>query len=155
MLPVTLARVPHHTKESINEKIRVETEDRVAACRSAGPAAISARLHELREEWDIDRACELHGGIVAVGGATLGAAVDKRFFAIPVVIGASLIAGALFGWSPQYAILRRLGFRTAGEIERERTQLLAIAAESDGGRSVFARSRLEEDLDELRLDDVP
>ena len=131
MLPVTLSRVPHHTSRNLNEKIRLSTEARVAAAREGGPDAISARLAELREEWDIDRACELHGGAVAIAGAALSG-VNKKFLAIPAVVGASLVLGALFGWSPQFAILRRLGFRTAGEIERERNQLLAALAPGDG-----------------------
>ncbi|HEY4223069.1 MAG TPA: DUF2892 domain-containing protein [Myxococcota bacterium] len=123
MLPVTLARVPHRTSNEINAKIRNETERRVDDACTSGADAVHDRLHELREEWDIDRAVELHGGAVAIAGTAL-AFVNKRFLALPIAVGASLALGALFGWSPQYAVLRRFGCRTAGEIERERHLLL-------------------------------
>jgi len=155
VLPVTLARVPHHTKQSINEKIRVETESRVAQAVEDGPEGVSGRLAELRAEWDIDRAAELHGGIAAIGGSALALTVSKKFFAIPMIIGASLVLGALFGWSPQYAILRRLGFRTAGEIERERNQLLSGGdGTANAGGKRATRGALGGDVDPLGGGDV-
>jgi hypothetical protein len=58
----------------------------------------------------------------------------------------------MFGWSPQIAVLRRLGFRTLGEIERERRQLIA-AAEAHGAHAQSGLPPADDaDLDDL--DDI-
>ena len=149
MLPVTLARVSHHTSPAINTKIRMATEERVSTARSSGKEAVHDRLAALRQEWDIERAVEVHSGAVALAGAVL-ASVNKRFLAIPIAVGASLLLGALFGWSPQYAVLRRLGFRTAGEIERERNQLLGRGAGAEEEGETIALDDIEFDTAPLR-----
>jgi hypothetical protein len=124
MFPVTQARVAHHTRPAVNERIRVETEERVRAAAMHGPDEVSARLKAVREEWDIDRVVEATAGGLALAGCAL-AAVDRRWLLVPTACALTLVQHALFGWSPLGSVLRRLDVRTAGEIERERTLLVA------------------------------
>ena len=123
MLPATEARVPQQTAEHVNREIRRRTETNVARVVADGPGAIARRLVELDSEWDIERLLETNAGTAVVIGCVLGATVDRRFFALPAIVGAFLVQHALQGWCPPLPVFRRMGVRTTGEIEDERRML--------------------------------
>lgn len=139
MLPSTTARVPLHTPQRYNDAIRHQTEANVARLAAAGPEAIEQRLRELDHEWDIERTLEANASTVALLGLGLGAFVDRRFFVLPALVGGFLLQHALQGWCPPVPIFRRLGIRTATEIDEERYALKALRGdfrslpESNGG----------------------
>jgi hypothetical protein len=118
-------RVPLHTDEHINRRIRREM---AASIRyfAANPGQIRQRLRELDVEWDIERAIETNASTLAFAGVVLGATSDRRWLLLPALVTAFLLQHALQGWCPPVPILRRLGFRTANEIEEERTALKAL-----------------------------
>jgi hypothetical protein len=126
MIPTTVARVPQHTAQSANDAIRRETEQNIARLRHAGPTTIERRLRELDEEWDIERVLEANAATAVLVGTTLGATVNRKFFALPAIVGAFLLQHAVQGWCPPLPVFRRLGFRTASEIDRERFALKAL-----------------------------
>ncbi len=126
MLPSTVERVPRHSPEAANAAIRRQTEENVARTAAAGRAAIDRRLAELDREWDIERTLEANAAGVSLLGSALGFAVDRRFFALPVVVAGFLLQHALQGWCPPVPVFRRLGFRTASEIDYERNALKAL-----------------------------
>jgi hypothetical protein len=126
----TRQRVPAHTDDSVNERIRHETEERVQFL-SEHPREIGRRLTELDEEWDIERAIEANAAALAFAGVTLGATRDKRWLVLPALVTAFLFQHAIQGWCPPVPILRRLGFRTAYEIEEERRALQALRGDFD------------------------
>ena len=131
MFPSTTERVPRHTRAAYNEAIRRQTEESVALCAAAGPAAIDRRLAELDREWDIERTLEANAATVSLIGSALGFAVDRRFFALPVVVAGFLLQHALQGWCPPVPLFRHLGFRTATEIDHERYALKALRGDFD------------------------
>jgi len=126
MFPTTVDRVPLHTTQSANNAIRRQTEQNIARLRHAGPSAIQRRLEELDAEWDIERVLEANAATAVLVGTTLGATVDRRFFALPAVVAGFLLQHAVQGWCPPLPVFRRLGFRTSTEIERERYALKAL-----------------------------
>jgi hypothetical protein len=126
MIPSTVDRVPLHTTDSANERIRRQTEQSVTRLRHAGGRAIERRLNELDEEWDIERVLEANAASAVLVGTCLGATVDRRFFALPAVVAAFLLQHAVQGWCPPLPVFRRLGFRTAAEIDYERYALKAL-----------------------------
>lgn len=126
MLPSTVERVAVHTAEAINERIRRQTEENVERFRDAGPAAIEQRLEELDREWDIERTLEANAATACLAGLTLGATVDRRWYFFPAFVAGFLLQHALQGWCPPLPIFRRLGIRTAYEIESERYALKAL-----------------------------
>src|SRR3954464_15293298 len=126
MIPTTVDRVPNQTSASVNERIRRQTEQNIEQIKRAGPAAIARRLAELNAEWDIERTLEANAATVSLIGVTLGATVDRRWFALPAVVGAFLLQHAVQGWCPPLPVFRRLGFRTASEIDYERYALKAL-----------------------------
>ncbi len=126
MLPSTVARVPEHTAEHVNEEIRHQMEERVARLAAAGPEAVAERLQQLDHEWDIERTLEANAATLTAVGAGLTLLVDRRFAVIPLVVGGFLLQHAVQGWCPPVPIFRRHGFRTQYEIEQERYALKAL-----------------------------
>jgi hypothetical protein len=126
MIPSTVERVPQHTAEVINERIRRQTEQNVARYAYSTPKAIEQRLTELDREWDIERTLEANAATASLVGLTLGATVHRRFFLLPTLVAGFLLQHAVHGWCPPLPILRRLGFRTASEIDAERYALKAL-----------------------------
>ena len=126
MIPSTIDRVPHNTAAHINERIRLETRDRVARCAAGGPRAIENRLAELEREWDVERTLEANAASASLAGLILGATSDQRWFVLPAVVAGFLLQHAVQGWCPPLPILRRLGIRTSYEIDYERYALKAL-----------------------------
>lgn len=128
-MPSTRSRVPAHTSQSVNEQIRQATEQRVQYL-SEHPDEIPSQLKQLDDEWDIERAIEANAATLAFAGVALGAQ-DRRWLLLPAVVTAFLFQHAVQGWCPPVPILRRLGFRTAYEIEEERRALQAARGDFD------------------------
>jgi hypothetical protein len=143
MIPSTVERVPHHTAEHVNERIRQETEERVARIASAGREAIERRLAELDHEWDIERTLEANAATLSVAGAALALTSDRRFALVPLVVCSFLLQRAMQGWCPPLPLFRRLGVRTQLEIDYERYALKSLrgdfrnlpSSEGDGTRA--------------------
>lgn len=118
-------RVPSNTDDAINRRIQADIEQRIAYY-GEHPGGIGARLAELDREWDIERAIEANAATVALTGCVLGATVDRRWLVLPAIVSAFLLQHAVQGWCPPVPVLRRLGFRTADEINQERYALKAL-----------------------------
>jgi hypothetical protein len=133
-----MRRVPANTSQQVNEQIRRRTESSVARFAQAGPAAINRRLAELEREWDIERCVETMAPAFTLIGMGLGLTVSRRWFALPLVAQGFFLQHALQGWCPPIPFLRRLGVRTVGEIDEERSALKALRGDY---RDVPADSR--------------
>ena len=118
-------RVQNQTQPSINERIKAETRRKIDYY-SDHPAEIPRRLLELDEEWDIERALETASAVFSLTGLTLGIVRRRSWLLLPLAIQAFFLQHSLQGWCPPLPILRRLGFRTQSEIDRERNALLDI-----------------------------
>ncbi|MGE0644476.1 MAG: hypothetical protein AB7P24_12480 [Nitrospira sp.] len=125
MIPTT-TRVEQHTDRAINEQIQRRTEQRLAAAARQGEDDIDRRLEELDQEWDMERTLEANAATIALLGLGLGALVNRRFFMIPAVVAGFLLQHAVQGWCPPVPVFRRLGIRTAREIDLERYGLKAL-----------------------------
>jgi len=135
----TVNRVPLHSAANVNQRILEQTEADVRRF-GASRASIDDRLRELDEEWDIERLLEPNASALAFAGVALGVAVDKRWLALPALVTAFLFQHAVQGWCPPLPILRRLGYRTAREIEIERVALKRLRGDF-GAANFVAGSR--------------
>lgn len=126
MFPKTVERVERNTADHVNERIEQETLAHIHEYRSAHPSRIHQRLRELDSEWDIERCLETAAPTFSLIGLALGVTKDRRFLIIPAVVQAFFLQHALQGWCPPLPVLRRLGFRTTKEIDRERNALKAL-----------------------------
>lgn len=122
MVPASTDRVPSQTADAINRRLRREAEERVAYF-AEHPERIGSRLAELDREWDVERTLEANAASLAFAGVVLGFSADRRWLALPAVVTAFLFQHATQGWCPPLPVLRRLGFRTRHEIEKERYAL--------------------------------
>jgi hypothetical protein len=129
-IPGSAERVPLHTAEEFNRRIADDIMARVHYL-AARPEKIDDRLSELDREWDIERSLEANASALAFTGLVLGAGGRRRWLALPALVSAFLFQHAVQGWCPPLPILRRLGFRTAQEIERERYALKAVRGDFD------------------------
>ncbi len=153
MIPTTVDRVPEHTARHVNEEIRRRTREEVARVASRGPEAIDRRLEELDREWDIERTLEANAATVALVGLGLGTIVDRRFLLLPAAVAGFLLQHAVQGWCPPMAVFRRVGVRTAGEIDEERYALKAIRGDFRGvsGGGVQEPASIDRALEAARL----
>lgn len=122
----TARRVSDHTSPEVNRRIQQQTRARVDQLAEEGPVAIERRLKALDEEWDIERCLETGAASLSLVGAALGATVDRKWFLLPAGVAAFLLQHALQGWCPPLPVFRRLGVRTADEINDERVKLKAL-----------------------------
>jgi hypothetical protein len=130
--PSTVERVPLHTASEYNQRIWQQTEANVARYSQMGDEAIDRRLKELEEEWDIERVLEANAASVALVGLALGATVDRRLFVLPALVAGFLLQHAVQGWCPPISLFRRMGVRTATEIDEERYALKALRGDFRG-----------------------
>ncbi|HWM47969.1 MAG TPA: hypothetical protein VNR11_13780 [Xanthobacteraceae bacterium] len=121
----TRTRVPSHTADEVNRRIARDIENSVRYF-ALHPDEIPERLRELDEEWDIERAIEANAAALAFTGVALAASGRRRWLMLPALVTGFLFQHAIQGWCPPVPILRRLGFRTAYEIEHERKALQAL-----------------------------
>jgi hypothetical protein len=123
MISDTVGRVTEHTSEDVNQRIEDRTRQRISAMAHD---PIKARLEELDREWDIERCVETGSSALTITGLLLGTTVSKRWFLLSAVVQGFFMQHALQGWCPPVPVLRRLGVRTAQEIEAERCALKAL-----------------------------
>lgn len=121
--PPTTSRVERNTDDEINSRIERETLASLSLASQGGPAAIERRLRELDQEWDVERVLEANASTLVVLTLTLGLAASRKFLGVTLLVGGFLLQHAIQGWCPPIPVLRRLGVRTAREIEIERTAL--------------------------------
>ncbi len=124
MLSNTVRRVPDHTDRAVNERILEDTARRVLHY-AAHRGDIDRRLRQLDGEWDIERLLEANAATVSLIGLFAG------WHRLSMVVAAFLLQHAVQGWCPPMPLFRRLGVRTAREIELERIALKALRGDFD------------------------
>jgi hypothetical protein len=132
-------RVRRHTREHINQSIDDEI-NRSIAWHADHPEHIDARLAELDDEWDVERALEANAATLALTGTVLGMTVDRKWHALPLVVTAFLLQHAVQGWCPPLPVMRQLGVRTRGEIDREKYALKMLRGDFDDVTGATART---------------
>jgi hypothetical protein len=125
VIPATSKRVLLHTSDQSNQRIRTRTLESIEHYRR-NPDRIEQRLQELDEEWDVERALEVNGSVLAGAGIALAARFSRWWLLLPGAVVSFCLQHALQGWYPPLPVFRRLGLRTQREIDDERTALKAI-----------------------------
>jgi hypothetical protein len=123
-------RARRHTARSVLRRIDDDTLDHLMEVE-AKPETINRRLEALDREWDIDRTIEAEAAAVGLIGLALGTFVRPAVLALPAAVGAALFLFGVRGMYPLLPIFRRLGIRTAREIQRERYAVKALRGDFD------------------------
>ena len=129
---IDVDRVRANTARDVNEEIDSRIDESIQLYRVKGVTDILQRLYELEREWDIERMLEMMASSFSLTGLALDRTKNKRWFIFPTIVLSFLLLHAVQGWCPPLSILRRLGFRTREEIDRELYALKAVLVE---GRS--------------------
>lgn len=118
-------RARRHTASSVLRRIDADALDHLMAVANQ-PETASRRLEALDREWDIDRTIEAEAATLGLVGLALGTFVRPAFLALPATVGAAVFLFGTRGLYPLLPLFRRLGIRTAREIERERYAVKAL-----------------------------
>lgn len=122
-------RVRRSTSSAINAEIDRRTQANIRHFSGLGRQQVIQRIGELEREWDIERILETNAATLALTGLVLGLTVNRKWLWLPGVVLPFLLQHGLQGWCPPLPILRRLGVRTRGEIDREKYALLETLQE--------------------------
>ncbi|MDD5578010.1 MAG: hypothetical protein PHY16_01860 [Methylobacter sp.] len=121
----SLDRVRSSTAAHVNEEIDHQTDINIQRYKVKNKAEILERIKMLDKEWDVERVLEVNASTLALTGLALGLTVNRKWFLLPSIVLPFLLQHGLQGWCPPLPILRRLGIRTRGEIDREKYALKA------------------------------
>ena len=125
-------RVRRHTSAPRLEEQEQRLEESIRLYYGQPDAVITDRLRELDREWSMERWIETNASTLALTGIVLGLTVDRKWFALPLVVTAFLLQHAIQGWCPPVPVLRRFGIRTRGEIDREKYALKLLRGDFTG-----------------------
>jgi len=117
--------VRENTPPRINRKVDIEIREHLNQYYN-DPSKIDKRLCELDSEWDIERVFQLNAAIFSLMGLWHGLTRHRLWLILPLAAASFLASHTIEGWCPPVALLRRLGFRTRQEIEKERYALKTI-----------------------------
>ena len=123
MVAPPVEKIGNGSESRIKEQIRGETSERLAKYENANPHDLTYRLVELDQEWDVERILQFGFSSMVLGGITLSKLSNKKWIVFPCLAAGFLMQQLVAGWCPPFLVLRRLGFRTAAEINRERMAL--------------------------------
>lgn len=122
MNSATAQRISPQSVVRVNPRNRVQMNRRLEYYQQH-KEEIGRRLAELDREWDIDRTVNANLSLLAFTGMLKSLEVGRK----PLFLTAGCIAlqlqHAIQGSSPPARLFRRMGFRTAAEIEEERHSL--------------------------------
>ena len=133
-------RVRRNTAPEILERIDHQIEENVRYYSAQPDHVINRRIRELQEEWSIERWLELNASTIGFTTAIL-ALINRKFGVLTCAALGFFLGHAIQGWDPPLPLLRRLGIRTRGEIDREMYALKVIRGDFQG----FTLERQEAD----------
>jgi len=117
-----LDRVRANTNPEVLQAIDARIEERIRFYATQPKEAISEHIQELDREWDIERFLQTNAAALALTGLLFGLMRRKWLLLTGGVLG-FLLQHAIQGWCPPIPLLRRMGVRTRGEIDREKYAL--------------------------------
>jgi hypothetical protein len=124
IFPQTTKKAAYRTSEKSNQDIRDKTICHIDNYIQKDETVLSDRIHKLNYEWDIERLLETNAAAAVLLASIMGYRKQKCCsFLFTGTIGFFLLQHALQGWCPPLSVIRKLGVRTAEEIQEEKTAL--------------------------------
>lgn len=136
-------RVRENTPATLNATIDRKTIEHLRDYADRSPEEISGRIQELAQEWDTERVLEANASIIAFTGLLLGIFINANWFWLTGIVLPFLFQHAVQGWCPPLPVIRWMGVRTRGEIDREKYALKVLRGDfgsvSGSGEGIFDR----------------
>jgi len=143
ILPATTQRVATYTNPDINKMIRSNTLENLMCLEDANEEELTRRIRMLNSEWDTERFVEAKAAVCVMGCSLFGIAKSKYWSFLTLIAATFLLQHALLGWCPSAPVMRKLGIRTAEEINQEKIVLKTL-------RKDFAHVKLNDAEDLLK-----
>jgi hypothetical protein len=137
-------RVRRHTSRRTNARIDADIAGTIEAFSAKTEGAITQRIDQLDQEWDIERILETNASTLALLGVGLAATVNRKWLALSAGVLSFLLLHGVHGWCPPLPALRRAGVRTRAEIDRERFALKFLRGDFDQVRRPTGEINLTE-----------
>jgi len=125
ILPPTTKKAAFHTCNKVNQDIRNKTVRCIDTFKDGGEKALSDKIGKLEREWDTERYLETNAASI-IFLTSLLCCKKSRAFVLTGAVGLFMLQHALQGWCPPLPIIRKLGVRSAEEINNEKTALKLI-----------------------------
>jgi hypothetical protein len=119
-------RVQRYTDPEVQHRIDQQIENNVRFYAVQTPDVVAGRIEQLQREWSIERYLQVNVASVGFVTALLGLTVSKKYVLLTCTALGFFLYHATRGWDQPLPMLRRLGIRTRGEIDREIYALKAI-----------------------------
>ncbi|OQP50244.1 MerC domain-containing protein [Niastella populi] len=119
-------RVRRNSATEQNMNIDNEIREKITQYASLDKVAITNRIKQLDEEWDIERVLEVNMSSIALTGVALSAFHHRRWLVLPAIVLGFFAQHAIQGWCPPLPLFRRLGYRTRAEIDKEKYALKVL-----------------------------
>lgn len=123
ILPLSSSKSNENSSEEINQRIERRIEANVGYFKQQSKEDIRQRIIDLEREWDIERMFEINMAAVALLSSFLSIKANKKWSYLAGAASIFIIQQAAQGWSPPLVIFRRMGIRTAEEINLEKMAL--------------------------------
>jgi len=127
----TADRVRLNTPAEINQKIDQATIKRVWEYAKKSREEVTARIHQLDREWDLERVLETGAAGLSLGGVVMSILKGRHWLVLPAAVLASLLQHSLTRRSLPVQMVRSAGVRTRREIEAEKTALRMLRGDFD------------------------
>ncbi len=119
-------RVRSCTPLAINDAIDKRTGENIRFYGTQSREVISHRISRLDDEWDVERVMGLAAAGCALVGLVFGLFKNRAWALLTWLSVPMLLQFQAQGWSYPLMPLRRWGFRTRHEIDREKYALKAL-----------------------------
>lgn len=115
-----------------NNLIRYQTICKLNKAKNSSKTVISKQIKQLNTEWDTERVLEVEAASLILLSSFMGIKGGRIWFCLSAMIGISLLNHGLLGWCPSLPIIRKMGIRTAEEINIEKTVLKILRGDFTG-----------------------
>jgi hypothetical protein len=140
-------RVRSNTPLDILKQIDAQIARNVRYYAAQPSEMIAQRIEELESEWSIERWLELNASAIGFTTLLLALTRNRAWSLLTCTALSFLLLHALQGFDPPLPLLRKMGVRTRGEIDREAYALKALRgdfpATSNPGTADFLDEKAE------------
>jgi len=107
-------------------KVDEQLQEHIELYSGGDETLITERIFELDQEWDLHRTLQLSAALATAAGICLGLLVNRKWLALSGIAAGFLAQQSVQGWCPPLPLLRRFGYRTRQEIDKEKYALKAL-----------------------------